>query len=192
MKNYLNDNSYKITSDFWVLFVDDVEEFFKVNDSISVFISIVNHLINFNSWKVLSNAGCNLFKFLRTEGSLFIDIKVFEELSNRGFAISITAESEDFEEGAKVHFLRCGWSWDNTNDLLSLVFNTKGSDGVDQFFTRDISTFIVIEDVETFFKLKNGIFWEVFANVFLGVELRLIKRLPLTFDLFGSWNYNKL
>ena len=172
--------------------MDDVNELFKANDSISVFISIVNHLVNFSSWEVLSNAGCDLFEFFRTEGSLFVDIKVFEELSNWGFAVSITAESKDLKERAKVHFLRWRWSWDNTDDLLSLVFNTESSDGVDQFFTRDVSASIVIEDIETFFKLKNGFFWEIFANVFLGVELGLRKGLPLTFDLFGSWNYNKL
>ena len=166
--------------------MDDVNEFFEANYSISVFISIINHLVNFSSWEVLSNTGCDLFEFFRTESSLFVDIEVFKELSNWSFAVSITAESEDFKEGAKVHFLRWRWSWDNIDDLLSLVFNTEGSDGVDQFFTRDVSASIVIEDVETFFKLKNGIFWKVFANVFLGVELRLGKGLPLTFDLFGS------
>jgi hypothetical protein len=51
------------------------------------------------------------------------------------------------------------------------VFNAKGSDCVDQFFTRDVSTSVVIEDIETFLKLEDGVFIEVFANVLLGVEL---------------------
>lgn len=172
IKNSSNNNSYRIISDFWVFLIDDIDEFFVANDSVSVFISIINHLINFSSWKVLSNAGCDLFEFLWTESSLFVNIEGFEELSNWSFTVSISTESEDFKESSEIHFLGCGSSWDDTDDLLSLVFNAEGSDCVDQFFTRDVSTSVVIEDIETFLKLEDGVFIEVFANVLLGVELK--------------------
>jgi hypothetical protein len=62
------------------------------------------------------------------------------------------------------------WGVDNTDDLLGLVFNTKSSNGVDQFISWDVSTSIIIEDIEAFFKLDDSFFWEVFVGVFFGVE----------------------
>jgi hypothetical protein len=63
------------------------------------------------------------------------------------------------------------WSLNNTEDLLSLVFNAEGSNGVDQFFTRDVSTSVVVEDIEAFLKLDNSVLTEVLVGVFLSVEL---------------------
>jgi hypothetical protein len=64
--------------------------------------------------------------------------------------------------------------------LLGLVFNSEGSDGVDQFFTRDVSTSVVVEDVEAFLELEDGIFGEVLVGVFFGVEsLRLRRKVTL-------------
>lgn len=157
-------------SDLWVFFGGNVDEFFVVDDSISVFISIVNHLIDFGSGEVLSNAGGDLFKLFRAESSLFIDIEVFEELSQWGFRGSVSTESEDVEEGTEVHIFSVRAGIDNAQNLSGLIFNAQGSDGVNQFFSWDVSTSVVVEDVETFLKSLDCIGFEVFVNVFVSVE----------------------
>jgi hypothetical protein len=157
-------------SDLWIFFGDDVNEFIIVDNSVSVFISIIDHLINFSNWEILSNAGSNLFKFFWTKSTLLFNIEIFKELSQWWFTVSLSTESEDFEESCEVHLFSMWWGVDNTDDLLGLVFNTKSSNGVDQFISWDVSTSIIIEDIEAFFKLDDSFFWEVFVGVFFGVE----------------------
>ena len=162
----MNHSSY-----LWIFLGDNVDEFVVVNNSVSVLISIVDHLINFSNWEILSDWSSHLFEFFWTESTLVFDVEAFEELSKWCLAVSISAESEDFEEATEVHLFRVRWSLNNTEDLLSLVFNAEGSDSVDQFFTRDVSTSVVVEDIEAFLKLDNSVLTEVLVGVFLGVEL---------------------
>jgi hypothetical protein len=63
--------------------------------------------------------------------------------------------------------------------LLSLAFNAEGSDGVDEFFTGDVSTAIVVEDVEAFLELDDGVFVEVFGGVFFGVKSLRLEQMVL-------------
>ncbi len=158
------------SSDFWVFLGDDVDEFVVVDDSVSVLVSIVDHLVDFSNWEVLSNALSDLLEFFWTESALLLDVEIFEELTQWGFAGSVSTESEDFEEGTEVHLFSVGWGLNDTDDLLGLVFNTEGSDGVDQLFSGDVSTSVIIEDIEAFFKLDDGFFFEVFAGVLLWIE----------------------
>ncbi len=137
---------------------EDVKELFKVNYSISVFISIVNHLINFGNTEILSNTLSDFFKFFWTKGSVFIDIKEFKKLTEWGFTILFSTESKDFKETCEIHFFSIWWSLNDVNNLLSLIFNTKSSDGVNEFISWDISASIIIKNVETFFKSKNSFF----------------------------------
>ena len=172
-------------SDFRVIFGKNLNELVIINDSISVFISIVNHLINLSSWEVLSDTLCNFFKIFGSEGSLFAKIKIFEKLSNWSFTWTIRVESEDVEEGSEIHLLSRRRWLNYAQNLLSLIFNTKSFDSVNQFFSWDVSTSIIIKDVETFFKLNDSFFIKVFSNKLFWIEsLNNDRFLPLTFWIF--------
>jgi hypothetical protein len=60
-----------------------------------------------------------------------------------------------------------------------LAFNAEGSDGVDEFFTRDVSTAIVVEDIEAFLELDDCVFIEVFGGVFFGVKTLRLEQMVL-------------
>ena len=67
-------------SNFWILPGDGGNEFFKVNSSISVLISIINHLINLLRSESLSNHFANLFEIFRSKAVSSIGIKNFIDL----------------------------------------------------------------------------------------------------------------
>ena len=157
-------------SDFWVFLGEDVNEFVIVDDSISIFVSIVDHLINFSSWEVLSDALGDLLELFRAESSLLVDVEMLEELSEGRFTAWVSTESEDLEESTEVHIFSVWWRLNNAQDLLGLVFNTEGFDGVDQFFGWDVSTSVVIEDIEAFLKLDDSFFFDVLSCVLLWIK----------------------
>lgn len=139
-------------------------------------------MVNFSNWKVLSNSSSYSLELFWTEGSIFVKIKVFKKLPNWGLAASISRESKDLKECREVHFLSMWWWLNNVNDLLGLVLNAEGLDSGDQFFSRDISTSIVIEDIEAFFKLNDSLFFKVLSDELLCIKsLNKIDGVPLTF-----------
>jgi hypothetical protein len=76
---------------------------------------------------------------------------------------------------------------------LGLAFNAEGSDGVDQFFTGDVSTSVVVEDVEAFLELDDVFFGEFSLDVGLWIEsLELGNKHTLDISVFGYMNDNKL
>jgi hypothetical protein len=160
----------RFRSDFGVVLGDDVNEFFVVDSSISVLVGIVDHLVDFSGWEVLTDWGGNLLEFFGAESSLFVDVEIFEELSQRGLWGSVSTESEDVEESCEVHIVSVRAGVDNAQNLGGLAFDAEGSDGVDEFLGWDVSRSVVVEDVETFLQLGNGISVKVLGSVFAGVK----------------------
>lgn len=127
-------------------------------------------MINLSYWEVLSDSSSYSLEFFWTKSSIFVKIKVLEKLPDWSLAVSISRESKDLKECREVHFLRMWWWLNNINDLLGLVLNTEGLDGGDQFFSRDVSTSIVIEDIEAFLKLDNSLFFKVLSDELLWIK----------------------
>lgn len=59
---------------------------------------------------------------------------------------------------------------DDVDNLSGLLFHTECSDGVDQFLGGDVSTAVIVEDIEAFLELGDCINGEVFVGVGFWVE----------------------
>jgi hypothetical protein len=62
-------------SNFGINFGDDIAEFFEVDETVSVLISKVNHLIDFSATEVLSNASSYLLELFSCKSSTASGIK---------------------------------------------------------------------------------------------------------------------
>ena len=59
---------------------------------------------------------------------------------------------------------------DDAEDLAGLGFEVEGLDGVDEFVDRDVSTSVVIKDVEDFFEFGDSLSREIFLGVLGRIE----------------------
>ena len=128
----------------------DRNEFFVVDSSITIFIGIVDHLINLSSWEGLANAWGDFLEVFWAEAAGSVGVKGFVEGLERGFGIAISTKSEDLKEEGEIDLLGTSCVLDNGEDLLGLCFESEGSDCGGEFLGRDVSTVIVVEDVEAF------------------------------------------
>ena len=160
----------RISSHFRELSCHDWHKFFIVDESISVLVGVIDHLINFCGWERLSHTGCHSLEVLRAKGSGSIGIKDFEKLVQGGFWISVSTKSEDLEEGGEINLFGSGVVVDNGEDLLSLIVESKCSDSVNEFIRGDISTVIVVKDVETVLNSLDIILLEVFVGIFFWIK----------------------
>ena len=166
-----------IISHFGELLSYNSNEFFITDSSITILIGVIDHLINFGSWETFTDWCCNFFKVFRSEWSSSVWIKYFVELLEGWFRLSISTNSENFEEEGEVDlFCACCVS-DNSEDLFSLIFNAESSNGVDELIGWNVSTVIVVKDVETFLHFYYIIFFKILGGIFLW-----IKTLNNTFD----------
>ena len=78
--------------------------------------------------------------------------------------------SKDRQEGAEVKFFSIGVGLNDGNDICGLAFHVKSSDGIDDFFHRDLSAVVVVEQIEDFFELLNSLDVHALVGVFSGVE----------------------
>lgn len=84
-----------VRSNFGVDLGDNAYEFFEANNSVSILIGIVDHLINLGGWEVFSNTGSNLFKGFGSD-TLSIRIKFVIDGLDGGLTGGIASKSEDF------------------------------------------------------------------------------------------------
>ncbi len=159
-----------VHSYFGVNFWDYCMELFKVNDSISVFVCELNHLINFSTRKVLSNWSCNFFKLFRTESSTSSCIKCLKNCLESGFISWITSKTENLNKGSETKL-----SWDscwvnNRQNLAGLRFKVECFNSVYELINGNVSTAVIVEDIEDFFESYDCLSGEIFLNVLGGVE----------------------
>lgn len=69
-----------LDSDLWIFLGDNINKFLKINFSISILISIINHLLNLSHRKSFSNTLTYLSKLLDPKKSCLILIKDLEQL----------------------------------------------------------------------------------------------------------------
>ena len=89
-------------SNFGINFGDDIAEFFEVDETVSVLVSKVNHLIDFSATEVLSNTGSNFLEFFRSESSSSAGIKGLENSLKGSLAVAVTSKSENFKENGEI------------------------------------------------------------------------------------------
>ena len=142
-----------IRSHFGEFLSYNCNEFFITDSSIFVFISIVNHLINFCCWEIFTNTCCDSFKIFRSKWSGSIWIKYFVEWLKGCFRDSISTDSKDFKEKSKVDIIRCCCSGNNSENLFSLFFKSKSFNSVAELLRWNVSTVIVVKYIKTFFHL---------------------------------------
>jgi hypothetical protein len=85
-----------IQSNFGVDFGDHVHELFEANGSVSVLISIIDHLINFRAWEMLSNTCSDFLEFLRAEGASIACVECLEDALEAALVVWISTEAENF------------------------------------------------------------------------------------------------
>ena len=95
-----------------------------------------------------------------------------------GFGLAV-AESEDFQEEGEIDLFGGGVVGNDVEDLFGLLVEAEGSDGVDEFIGRDVSTVIVVEDVEALLQFGDVFLLEVLAGVFLWIKSLNHKSLTL-------------
>ena len=155
-----------IGSNFGVDLGNDTNELFIADDSISILISEVDHLVNFSTGEVLSDASSHLLELFRAEVSLSAEIEGFEHSLNGGLTVRFTAESKDSEEGTEVNVTSMTSAVDDGEDLACLGFQIESTDGIDQLFSGHVSTAVVIKDVEDFLQLGDSVSIKAFLDVF--------------------------
>ena len=89
------------------------------------------------------------------------------------------AESEDFQEEWEIDLFGGGVVGNNVENLFGLLVEAEGSDGVDEFFGGDVSTVIVVEDVEALLQFSDVLLLEVLVGVFLWIKSLNRKSLTL-------------
>ena len=154
---------------FRVLFSDNSNEFFKVDSSISVPISIIDHLVNLLGAKSLTHTFANFFKIFRTEATTSTNIKSLIELLETSFRL-IFIVAEDIEESLEIKFIFSWGGLDDIENIFGLVIHIESSDGVDKLINRDLTTVVIIKDVENLFHLDYGINWHIFWGIFFWLE----------------------
>lgn len=88
---------------FWVDSGDDCQEFIETNCSVSVFVCILDDLINLSTGEVLSHTGSCLLEFLWSKLSSSFCVKSFKDRLKSCLTASISSESEDIQEGREVN-----------------------------------------------------------------------------------------
>ena len=130
---------------------DDSNKFFITDSSIAIFVGIVNHLVNFSRGESFPNGITNSFKVFGAKGigSLRVKdfIKLLKRLLRRSFVLT-----EDGKESGEVKFLSISVGLDDGDNVGSLAFHVEGSDGVNNFLHGDLSTVVIVEQIEHFFK----------------------------------------
>ena len=102
-------NKFVLKSNFWILSSDSSNKLFKADSSISIFISIINHLINLLRSKFLPNYFTSFFKVFGTKTAWSSWIKYFVEFSEWSFAL-IFLLSKDLYKSLEVKlFSSSGW-----------------------------------------------------------------------------------
>ena len=169
---------HKQSSYFWEFSGDDRNKLLVAYSSISVSVGEINHLVNFGGREVLSNAGGHLLEVLGSEAAGAPGVEEFIELLEGGFGLAV-AESEDFQEEGEIDLFGGGVVGNDVEDLFGLLVEAEGSDGVDEFIGRDVSTVIVVEDVEALLQFGDVFLLEVLAGVFLWIKSLNHKSLTL-------------
>ena len=132
-------------SDFGVDFANNVDEIVVVNYTIFVLVSESNHLVDFSSREVLTNASSDFFELLRAKSAIFALIEYVKHTLYGSLIGQVTAKSENIEEGSEVHLTFKARVVDNVDDLSGLVFKAESTNGVDQLIRGDISTAVIVE-----------------------------------------------
>ncbi len=108
---------YLIDSSNWsylgVNFSDDISELLEIDDTISIFVCVIDHLVHFGSWKTLSHAGSSSFELFWTEGTLSGGVKGFEKLLKGLLTVSTVIKSENIKEGLEIDVTWVVWAVDN-------------------------------------------------------------------------------
>lgn len=139
------------------------------DSSISVLVSIVDHLVNLLGSESLTNQFAHLLELVRAEAVGVVGIEHFVELLETGFGLGFTL-AEDFNESLEVEFISSGGGLNNANDVPGISLKIQSLDGVDNFRDGDLSTSIGIEEVEHFLELQDGFGVHVLVGVLGGVE----------------------
>ena len=96
---------------------------FIVNSSISVLVSIINHLINLLRCKSFSNWFCNFFEFISAKATSSVEIKNLIKFPQRGFSCGFRL-TKDLKESSKIKFFGCGLRLNNIDNSFSFVLKT--------------------------------------------------------------------
>lgn len=121
-------------SNFGIDFGNHVDELVEVDDSVSVLIGVLDHLIDLSGGEVLADRGSDLLELLRAEGSGAGCVEGLEDSLESGLARGVSAEAEDVEEGAEVELSGDSRGVDDGEDLSGLLLEVEGLNGVDEFF----------------------------------------------------------
>ena len=153
----------------WVLSGDNGDELFVVDSSVSVLISIVDHLINFLGSESLTDGLSNLLELFRAEAVGSVEIEDLIKFPQRSLS-GVLWDTEDLQESGEVEFLSIGVGLHNGDDGLGIILEAQSLDGVDDFFGGDLTTVIIIKNVEDFLQLEDGLKILVLVHVLSSVE----------------------
>ena len=148
---------------------DDSNEFFVTDSSITILVSIVDHLINFSWGESFSNRVTNSFEVFWAEGVGSFGIKNFIKLLKR-LLRGLFILSEDGKESAEVEFFSISVGLDDSDDICGLAFHIEGSDCVNDFLHGDLSAVVVVEEIEHFLELGDSLNVHGLVGVFCWIE----------------------
>jgi len=157
-------------SNFRVIFGDDIDELFVINSSIAIFVSKVNHLVDFSRRKILTYTGSNFLKLLSSESSCTCGVERFKYWLKSSFAGRVSSEAENVEENSEVHLSCVAGVVDDSQDLSSLSFEVKGTYSIDELVSRDISAPVIIKDIKDFLQFGDSWGVEILSDVLVGIE----------------------
>ena len=148
----------------------NLAEFLEVDDSITILVGVLDHLVDLSSSQVLADWSSNLLELLGSESSAAGSVEGLEQGLESSFVGVVRAETEDVEESSEVEVSSDAGSVDDVEDLGSLAFKVEGLDSVDELVSGDLSTAVIVEDIEDFLELADGVSIKSFSHVFVGVE----------------------
>jgi hypothetical protein len=119
---------------------------------------------------VLAHAGSNLLELLRAECSTAGGVEGLEDGLEGGLAAAVPSESEDVEEGGEVDLASVAGVVDDGKDLSGLGLEVERADGVHELLSGDIAAAVVVEDVENFLQLADGVGVEALLHVLGGIK----------------------
>ena len=161
-------------SNFGVDLSDGCDELVKSNTSISISVSIFNNLIDLSSCEVLSDWSSDSLEIISIKHSFSSWVEDFIYRLKSCLWGGVFIKSKDVKEGSKINISLMSSRLDNREDLWGLILQIKSFNGIDQLFSRDISTSIVVKNIKDFFESMNSFSWKVFGEVFGGIESFLL------------------
>lgn len=154
---------------FGVLFGDNSNKFLEVDTSITVSVSIVNHLINFLGAEAFTYTFTNFLEIFWAKATGSLRVKGFIKLLECALIATIIV-AEDIKESFEIKLIFSGSILNNVEDILGLTVHVQCSNSIDYFFDGDLATVIIVEDIENFLHLDDCVNSHIFGNIFFWLE----------------------